>query len=388
VNPSCGGPGVAAHRARPAPLRVLHAIGEMGTGGAESLVVELVRGGARLGWRSCVASAGGWRERELLDLADLHAVPLSRRRLGGLLRAVRATRRAILASDPEVVIAHNVGVTMATWLALRSLRHPAPMVTVFHGVAATDYANAARVLTRCPDLVITVSSTILDRLARAGLRNRRTQVIRNAITPAPLPSRSLARAELGLAPEVPVALCAARLVDQKRHDVLLRAWAGLSAPAVLLVAGDGPNRPMLQELVAGLGLEHRVRFLGVRDDMPRLLAAADLATLASDWEGLPVAVLEAMAAGLPIVATAVDGVAEAVGHGGGLLVPPGDPQALTEALSRMLFDADLRQRTGRAAQDVISRYYDSATMVSGYDLLLRSLASRQPTSASDRTPTA
>jgi glycosyltransferase involved in cell wall biosynthesis len=362
---------------RRAGLKVLHTIGEMGTGGAESLVVELVRGGGTVGWHSAVASAGGWREEELSAVPGLtlYRVPLSRRRPTGLLRAVRATRRAIQADDPDVVVAHNVGVTVATWLALRTLRHRAPLVTVFHGVAATDYRAAARVLNRCPAAVVTVSSTILARLRAAGLRPRRTEVIRNAITAPPLPSREQARRELDLDPGIPIALCAARMVDQKRHDVLLQAWAHVSTPALLLLAGDGPNRDAVHAQVTELGLGERVRLLGVRDDVPRLLAACDLSTLASDWEGLPVAVLESMAAGRPVVATAVDGVAEAVGHGGGVLVPAGDPAALAAALDSLLGDLDRCHDEGVAAQGVIADYYDPRQLMAGYDQLLRSLVS-------------
>jgi len=369
-------------------MKVLHTIGEMGTGGAESLVVELVRGGDSVGWHSAVASAGGWREQELSDLpgVSLYQVPLSRRRPTGLLRAVQATRRAIRADDPDVVVAHNVGVTVATWLALRTLRHRAPLVTVFHGVAATDYRAAARVLNRCPDAVVTVSSTILDRLRTAGLRPRRTEVIRNAVTAPPLSSREQARQELGLDPGTPIALCAARMVDQKRHDILLQAWATVTTPALLLLAGDGPNREAVHRQVAELGLGGRVQLLGVRDDVPRLLAASDLSTLASDWEGLPVAVLESMAAGRPVVATAVDGVAEAVGHGGGVLVPPGDPVALAGALDSLLGDLDRCHDEGAAAQRVIADFYDPRHLMAGYDQLLRSLLSATRTSGAPAEP--
>jgi len=357
------------------PLRVLHTIGEMGTGGAESLVVELVQGGPAVGWHSEVASAGGRREADLLQVEGtrLHAVPLSRRRPDGLARAVAATRRAILAADPDVVLAHNVGVTAASWLALRLLRHRAPLATVFHGVAATDYRTSARLLSRAPAAVVTVSGTIRDRLVDAGLGPRPPIVIPNAVTAPPLPDRAAARRELGLDPGAPVVLCAARLVDQKRQDVLLRAWTAVRPPAVLLLAGDGPNRAAIEQLRDELGLGDRVRVLGTRTDMPRLLAAADVCTLSSDWEGLPVALLEAMAAGRPVVATAVDGVVEALGHGGGLMVPPGDPAALGAALDGLLADPSAVRAAGQRAAQVVATHFDPAAMMHSYDRLLRSL---------------
>ncbi len=367
-------------------LRVLHAIGEMGTGGAESLVVELVHRAEEVGWTSEVASAGGHREDELVDgeHARAHRVPLSRRRPTGFARALRATRQAIRRADPDVVVAHNVGVTAATWLALRTLRHRAPLVTVFHGVAAEDYRYAARLLSRAPDAVVTVSEAIRSRLEQSGLRARRIEVIPNAVTAPPMPERGEARRALDLPADVPVALCLARLVDQKRHDVLFQAFAKVPAPALLLLAGDGPNRDRLLRLRDGLGLADRVQLLGARADVPALLAAADLTTLASDWEGLPVAVLESMAAGRPVVATDVDGVAEVLRHGGGLLVPPRDPDALGDALTRLLTDPDAAAEAGARAAEVICDHYDPTDMVRRYDRLLRELLSAQrPTTRTD-----
>ncbi|MGY1640762.1 glycosyltransferase [Geodermatophilus sp. SYSU D00703] len=366
-------------------MHVLHAIGEMGTGGAESLVVELVRRGPQVGWRSSVASAGGSREDEILraGLADVHRVPLSRRRPAGLAHAVASTRRLLVAAAPDVVLAHNVGVTAAVALAQLTRRRRVPVVTVFHGVAAEDYRTAARLLDTAPRVVVTVSETIAGRLRSAGLR-RAPVVIPNAVTAPDLPDRDLARRELGLGQDARVALCAARLVEQKRHDVLLRAWARLPDDCVLLVAGDGPERQAIESLHAELGLGRRVRLLGNRSDVPRLLAAADLATLASDWEGLPVFVLESMAAGRPVVATAVDGLTEALRGGGGLLVPPRSPDALADALARLLTDTTARTAAAEAARRTIAEDHDPLQMTRRYDDLLRGLVG-DPSSTSSPT---
>lgn len=359
-------------------MHVLHVISEMGTGGAESLVVELVRRGPQVGWQSSIASAGGVRKDEVRQagLARTYRIPLSRRRPGGLARAVLATRDALVAAQPDVVIAHNVGTTAAVALAKPTLRSRVPVVTVFHGVAASDYRAAALVLSTAPRLVVTVSERIADRLRAAGLRRRALEVIPNAVTAPQLPDREQARRDLELDAGVPVALCAARLVPQKRHDVLLRAWAELPGSSVLLVAGDGPEHPNLDALRAELGLTGRVRLLGNRLDVPRLLAAADIATLASDWEGLPIFILEAMAAGRPVVATAVDGLLEIVRDGSGVLVPARDPSKLAAALQQLLSDPEARQRAGRAAVETIARRHDPALMTRRYDDLLRGLVDR------------
>jgi glycosyltransferase involved in cell wall biosynthesis len=156
------------------------------------------------------------------------------------------------------------------------------------------------------------------------------------------------------------------MVPQKRHDLLLEAWARLPGDAVLLLAGDGYQRIEHEQRARDLGIANQVRFLGAMRDVPTLLAAADVSALASDWEGLPVALLESMAAGLPIVSTAVDGVLEMVGADEGILVPRNDADALAEALSSLLFDRGLAQRMGNAARAGVSARNDRSVMLAAY----------------------
>jgi glycosyltransferase involved in cell wall biosynthesis len=276
-------------------------------------------------------------------------------------------------AEPDVVIAHNVGVTAAVTLA-RATRRPKPaVVTVFHGVAASDYRASALVLSFAPSALVTVSEAIARRLEAAGLSRQKPVVIPNAVSAPRMPPRAEAREALGLPSDALVALCAARLVDQKRHDVLLRAWQRLPSECMLLIAGDGPNRAALEGLSEELQLGERVRILGSRGDVPRLLAAADVATLASDWEGLPIFVLEAMAAGRPVVATEVDGLVEVLRDGGGILVPPRSPAELAAALSHLLQDPAARAVASAAALETIARRYDPVLMTQRYDALVRGL---------------
>lgn len=346
--------------------RVLHAISEMGTGGAERLVVELVDGGAARGWHSEVASGGG---RHADDLAGrgvvTHPVPVVGRNPWRLWRAVRAVRRALRSADPDVVLAHNVVMTLVVRLAMGRSRR-VPLVTVFHGVAPEHYPRAARVLERRSDRVVVVSDAIGRRLRAAGLSGRPVHVIRNAVTVAAPGARAAARRDLDLPPNAPVALCLARMVPQKRHDLLLRAWEKVGGDAVLLLAGDGPLRAGLE--AAGHG--DRVRFLGVRTDVPRLLAATDITVLTSDWEGLPLVVLESLAASRPVVATDVDGLREVLGDGAGLLVPPGDADAVAEACELLLSHPAERTRLAAAGIALLRRDHDPEDMVRSYDKLI------------------
>ncbi|WP_233223553.1 glycosyltransferase [Amycolatopsis sp. CA-128772] len=349
-------------------MRVLHVISEMGAGGAETLVAGMVGRGEEYGWTSAVASAGGFRADALAaGGTPVFAVPLARRSKAGVLKAAWATRRAIARFRPDVVLAHNVGASLVARLALAPGRRR-PLVTVFHGVAEAEYPAAARILRRTSDRVVAVSPATADRLAAAGLD--RPVVIRNAVFPRPpVFGRAEVRASLGVPERTPVALCLARLEPQKRHDVLLDAWAAVEGDAVLWLAGDGSLRAELERRSEALG--RRIEFLGTREDIPDLLAAADVTVLTSDWEGLPLAVLESLAAGRPVVATDVGGIAGVLAGGGGLVVPPGDPAAAAAALNTVLFDPATRDSLAAEGIRAVERDYDPHPLMKSYDELLR-----------------
>ncbi|WP_433261920.1 glycosyltransferase [Actinosynnema sp. CS-041913] len=354
-------------------MRVLHVISEMGAGGAEALVAGMARTGPEFGWQTAVASAGGHRADALRRHGvPTFTVPAPHRKAAGVLRATAATRSAIKDFRPEVVLAHNVSASMVARLALLPRR--VPLLTVFHGVADADYAGAARILRRTSRAVVTVAEATAARLRAAGLTPDPV-VIPNAVFPQePRVDRATVRAALGAPSEVPVALCLARLEPQKRHDVLLEAWKRVGGGAELWLAGDGSLRRSLERNAAGLP---GVRFLGNRPDVPDLLAAADVTVLTSDWEGMPVAVLESLAAGRPVVATEVDGVGEALAGGGGLVVPRRNPEAAAEALRLFLFDAGKRAVEGAAGQASVSRAHNPCVLMRSYDELLREWEGRR-----------
>jgi glycosyltransferase involved in cell wall biosynthesis len=228
---------------------------------------------------------------------------------------------------------------------------------------------------------IAVSQDIARRLAD-GLHWRadKIEVIHNAVQierfgrPADLTLRaSLAGGDS------PIVLTVARLDSQKGHEVLLRAVA--ETPSVRLVlAGEGPERERLETLVSGLGLGPRVLFLGSRTDVPELLAASDVFVLPSLFEGSPLAVLEAMAAMKPVVATAIGGTDELIVDGeSGLLVPPADPRALAAALRQLIADRRLGTRLGQNARERVEQRFSAAAMAERvsqvYEGLLRARAS-------------
>jgi len=165
----------------------------------------------------------------------------------------------------------------------------------------------------------------------------------------------------------------ARLSPQKGHEVLIRAFsrATSSFPHMrLLLVGEGPLRAELEKLVRALGIEDRVRFLGVRTDIPQILVASDVFVLASWWEGNPLSVMEAMAAGKPVLATAVGGVPELVLDGvTGFLVAPGDVQGMAQAMRTLAQDSGLRFYMAQQAFEQARTRFDIGLMVKQYEAL-------------------
>jgi glycosyltransferase involved in cell wall biosynthesis len=208
----------------------------------------------------------------------------------------------------------------------------------------------------------------------------KVDVIYNAVDfaqAAPTLSRREIRAALGVPFDAPLAGVIARLTEQKGHRFLFDALAATTALARthLLVVGGGDLDQDLRSRAAALGLDGRVHFLGPRRDLGDLLGAIDVFVLPSLWEGLPLSLVLAMAAGVAPVATAVAGIPEVVEDGRtGLLVPAGDAAALGAALGRLMSDRALRERIGRDARASVlprfgvARYVDS--IVGLYDRLL------------------
>lgn len=223
-----------------------------------------------------------------------------------------------------------------------------------------------------------------DMVRRYAARRERTPVgkfvvLRNGVEvplPQPPPAAWVADGRVGVG-------IVASLTPVKRHDLLLRAWAVLESgkaagSARLFVLGDGPGSEALQGLAGELGLKECVNFVGAVDNVPAWLQRLDVGVLCSDREGLSNAILEYMACGLPVVATATGGNAELVDADNGLLVPPGDEQALAAALERLILDGGLRRALGEASRRRIddSFTWDRAMgdLMACYDDVLSGLA--------------
>jgi glycosyltransferase involved in cell wall biosynthesis len=268
----------------------------------------------------------------------------------GLFELMRLFRRV----RPDVVHLNSSKVGILGRIAARLTRVPVCVFTA-HGWAFSAAGSRTGSLYRRADrLVKPLATTIIcvcDTDRQAGLAagtcdESRTVVIHNAVEMGPAPEH--ATRETGPVEIIGVG----RLAEQKDFSTLVSALALLPPGAARLrVLGEGPLRESLEAQIAAQGLDDSVELVGEVSDVRSQLAAADVFALTSRWEGLPLSVLEAMAAGLPVVASAIDGVPEAVVDGEtGYLTPPQEPQAVAEALSRLIDDPELRLRLGQAAR--------------------------------------
>lgn len=214
-------------------------------------------------------------------------------------------------------------------------------------------------------------------VARGMLPVERSRVIPNGIEPkllCPMPvARSRLRTELGVRQDEPLIGLFGRLTEQKAQRVFLRSARAVLdrfARARFVLVGDGEDRHALEALAKELELGERLILTGFRSDVPELLNAIDLFVLPSLWEGLPIALLEAMAVGVPAIASAVDGSVEVIEPGkSGLLVPPGEHEPLTQAIVSLLETPALAERLARAGQERVRRLYTLQSMIEATETL-------------------
>jgi glycosyltransferase involved in cell wall biosynthesis len=246
-----------------------------------------------------------------------------------------------------------------------------------------------RWLDRITDRTIVVSEDIARTLTAQGdIAPARMVVIHNGVDIERYASGSPAdatRMRLGIASDARVVCCVGRLEKEKRHNDLLAAFRIVKERvplAHLLLVGGGRMESAIGDAIELAGLRASVTMTGVRGDVPDLLRASDVFALASEREGLPLALVEAMAAGLPVVVSRVGGMPEAIGGEAGLLFEPGDVDGLAQRLTACLTDANLRQRLGAAARQRAGKSFSTETMVRSLEAVYeRSLATTNPGAA-------
>jgi len=278
----------------------------------------------------------------------------------------------VRAYRPHVVHAHGY---RAAWVcALAGVLTPFPPVVVTaHNLFPADTerlaAAGARMALGRAHTVIAISRAVANSLMQAGIRARRVRLIPNGIqTPVPKRCRREVREALGISDGCPMLIVVARLMEDKGVAWALKAHALLRhrlPEAVLLVVGDGPDRDALELMASELDVDDGVRFLGFREDVADLLAASDVCLVPSIAEGQSLVVLEAMALGVPVVATSAGGLSEVVVDGEtGLVVPPMDHGALAEAAFGVLNSRELAEGLAAAGRRHVGLHYTRELMIS------------------------
>jgi glycosyltransferase involved in cell wall biosynthesis len=375
-------------------LAVLQMVRNLDIGGAQQVVVTLAKYLAAEGHRPVVCSFRDGPLRSDLEALGIPVVLVRGRRrsvlaLHEVVRGTLRIRRALI----EIVQRHRIDVVQTH--LLRSLdflvatlprRGGRPVVYwTFHNYNFTlrpehvadhqwllrpkrlAYRWLYRWLSGRVDGLIAVSdevrSAILDEI---GAVDDRVVVIPNGVDVErhhrPVDTAAV-RAELGFAPDDVVLVMVGTFKRQKGHSHLIEALSRLrgSHPELrILLVGDGPLRAEVQDAAHRARLDGMVRFLGSRRDIPRILAASDCFVLPSLWEGLPIALLEAMASGLPCIATEVSGTEQVVVDDvTGMLIPPGDPFALAKAMEQMVADPERARRMGAAGRQRIETLFSA-----------------------------
>ena len=368
-------------------MNVVHLMASPFVGGPERQVLGLAQA-LPPNYRSAFLSfAEGGRARPLLEAArrlGCDAIEL-RHNTPHVGRAVREVAEHLRRLRADVLCTSGYKPDLVGWRAAR--RAGVPVVAIAHGWTAVTwkvrlYEALDRFILRFFDAVVCVSAAQADRV-------RRPVVIHNGIDagifdkPDPgCPERVRALFGPSFRPACVVG-AAGRLSPEKGFDLFVEAAALVArahANVGFLLCGDGPLRGALERRIGELGLAERFVLAGFRSDLHALLPGWDLAVLPSHTEGLPVAVLEALAAGVPVVATAVGGTPEVVEDGVcGFLVPPADPVALARRIAELLADDEVRRRLGQSGRQRVRTEFSLEVQAEGYRRLFERLVGGRAT---------
>jgi sugar transferase (PEP-CTERM/EpsH1 system associated) len=366
------------------PIRVVHLVRQLDLGGLEIVVWNLVRCTDRERFEPRVICLG--ERGAIADRFDTIGVPVETLGARGRTDAILRLARRLWRLRADVLHTHNptphlVG-AVARWLArvgvLVHTKHGRNYPGVRRAVLANRWASLIT------DAVIPVSEDAADVVRRVErVPAKKVQVIRNGIdlTSFPAPDKR------GLEGDGR-AISVARLHAVKDQATLLRAIRRIvdARPEFRLVlVGEGPERPGLEQLCRELGLEESVCFSGHRDDVRERLLQCDLFMLSSLSEGISLSLLEAMAAGLPVIATEVGGNREVVVHGEtGFLVPPGSPEAIASATLSLIDDPARALAMGRSGRKRVEQIFDLRLMVRRYEALYLELIGRKAKGTRER----
>ena len=380
--PLHSGPACAAglHASR-ASVKVLHVEAGRNLYGGAQQVLYLLEGLHARGIRNVLACPRDCDlSRAAAPFAEVHAMPMY-----GDLDASMALRlfRLMGRVRPDIVHLHSrIGADVMGGIAARLRGLP---VVYSRRQDNPEARLAVGLKYRLHDRVIAISQGIAEVKLAEGLSEGKLRVVRSVVDARPYqgtPEPQWLRAEFSLPDDARVIAVIAQFIERKGHLVLLEGLPELVRrfPNLrVLFLGKGPMEARLKETIHARGLDDVVRMPGFRKDLPRILPALDLVVHPALREGLGVSLLQASAAGVPIVACRAGGIPEAVRDGeNGLLVPPRDAIALRDAIAHVLSDADLARRLGQGGRDLIAREFSLDSMVEGNLAVYREVLAQYP----------
>ncbi len=357
-------------------MKILHLISSEGYYGGENMLVTLAQA-LRARGLNCVVGVFHNRHQPHLEIVgparesglEVEIIPCRGR---ADWEAIHAIRRCMDRRRIELLHTHGYKADLYGFLAAHGRW---PVVATCHnwtgqGPALKMYGVLDRLVLRFFDRVAAVSNPVAQRLRTAGVSAGRIRRIPNGIETLRFHNaRPTLAEEIGKRGRLLVGMVA-RVVKEKGPELLLRAAQSLTGrfpEALFALVGDGPAREEMEALARELGIGQRVIFTGARRDMPGVYASLDLCVLPSWNEGLPLSVLEAMAAGVPVVTTRVGSLPEVVQpESTGLLIEPGDTTGLSGALARLLGDAELRNRLAQNGRRLVEERFSATRMAEEY----------------------
>ena len=365
-------------------IRVIHIVPMLSPGGAERVAVHIVNGLNRERFEPIIISFADPMNCDLdqmLAQAGVEVLYLGKKP-GFDYRMYRRLHRILAEYQPDIVHTHLQVLRYA--LPTMLLLGNAALLHTVHNLAEREIEPPARVVHRYAFSHGVVPIAVGEEVALSMKRLYKIpqcRVIANCIPTDryanPRMPREQWRAQEGFTNDEVLFVCVARFARQKNHALLVNAFAmgpASNPHARLILVGDGALRGELETQVATLDLGDRVRFLGLRTDIPEALGASDVFVLSSDYEGNPLSILEAMAAGLPTVGTCVGGVPGLLtDKTEGLLVQPGDVEAFSKAMGSLLTNRQLRESMGAAAALRARKHFDVINMVRAYEEVYESL---------------
>ena len=295
----------------------------------------------------------------------------------GYVREWQSLRELMRRTQPDVVHTHGYRSDVIGGLA--AAVSGIPRVTTVHGFTGGDAKNRANEWLQVHayhgfSAVVAVSTTIVQRLKKSGLRDSLIRTIPNAIDQQlPIRSRDAARTKLGASKDEFVIGWVGRMSNEKGLDVLVESLRNIKQPFKAIFIGDGPDREPLSREIARLGLESSVRWTGVVPDAAALFSAFDVLASSSRTEGIPIVLLEAMPANVPIVATKVGGIPEMLDDAEALLVPSEAPLELAAAISAVRRDPASARARAAAARARLDRDFTVEPWVARYEAVYRSI---------------